>query len=185
MSWIEIKKIWFCLRFWEEHSLRVPTAIHSSSHPPNNIPTVINDSLRNTWGSWMSPPHISLLLQAGHLTSLLPFLHLWTRTTTVLRDNYKGWFVVFFFLPSALNLKGSRWLPNAFSPDISQNTPKKATRKWRLLLGTNSTPGLRAASRAVEGHGSGSMSLPVPFTQPVPTLWWQHRALKLLQFAGE
>lgn len=49
----------------------------------------------------------------------------------------------------------------------------------------NSTPGLSAARRAAEGHSSSSMSLPVPFTQPAPTLWWHQRALKLLQFAGE
>lgn len=138
----------------------------------------------------MSLPHTSLLLRAGHLTSLLPFLHLWTLTTTVLQDNYKGWFVGFFlfvfFFPSALNLKSLRWLPNAFFfSDISQNTPKKAIRKRRLLLGMNSTPGLSAARRAAEGHGSSSMSLPMPFTQPAPTLWWHQRALKLLQFAGE
>lgn len=72
-----------------------------------------------------------------------------------------------------------------FFSDISQNTPKKAIRKRRLLLGMNSTPGLSAARRAVEGHSSSSMSLPMPFTQPAPTLWWHQRALKLLQFAGE
>lgn len=160
------------------------------------------------WGSWKSPPHISLLLWARHLTSLLPFLHLWTSITTVLQDNYKARFGVFLVKRfEHEKLKMNRLMH--FFWYYSEHA-QKAPMKGRLLSVINSTPVSCTAKQAIgqqtrqqkfahilQLHPSSVLSLstaaitPVPAhhakttVRQLPSLWWTQRALKLLQFPGE
>lgn len=181
LSWNKIRKNG-CLRLQEENSFRqqgrVPTAIHSSGHLPNNIPTVINDSLRNMWGSWKSPPHISLLLWARHLTSLLPFLHLWTSITTVSQDNYKGRFVIFFAKCFEHEKLKMNCLMYFFFP-LLLRTPSKSHHEREIALVINSTPALCAAKEATQRHRASSTALLMAFAQScsyplVPSPLGQH-----------
>lgn len=121
------------------------------------------------WGSWKSPPHISLLLWARHLTSLLPFLHLWTSVTTVLQDNYKARFGV-FFSQMLWTWKAQDESPNAFFL-ILLRTPSKSLHEREIAFShqlntslVHSQESSRAANKAAEVCSHPSTS---PFISPV------------------